>query len=127
MRIERMRKHAEQMHEHLRPDLAATEIEAAAGGGMVTVAMNGLKQVLAITIDPEIIPQGRRRVFAGPCRTSSSPPSTTGNAGLTSHQREDGRADKQTACQPTSCNMALDARPAAPSTATCSRATSGRC
>ena len=54
------------MHEHLRQDLAATEIEATAGGGMVTVAMNGLKQVLAITIDPEIIPQGRRRVSAGP-------------------------------------------------------------
>ncbi len=57
-----------QMHEHLRQDLAATEIEATAGGGMVTVAMNGLKHVLAITIDPEIIPQGRRRVSAGPHR-----------------------------------------------------------
>ena len=33
MRIEQRRKHAEQMHEHLRQDLAATEIEATAGAG----------------------------------------------------------------------------------------------
>ena len=45
------------MHEHLRQDPAATEIEATAGGGMVTVATNGLKQVLAITIDPESFPK----------------------------------------------------------------------
>ena len=55
MRIEQMTKHAEQMHEHLRQELATTEVEATAGGGMVTVAMNGLKQVRAITIDPEIV------------------------------------------------------------------------
>ena len=36
-------------------DLAAIEVEATAGGRMVTVAMNGLKQVRAITIDPEIL------------------------------------------------------------------------
>ena len=55
MRIEQMMKQAEQMHEQLHQDLAATEVEATAGGGMVTVTMNGLKQVRAITIDPEIL------------------------------------------------------------------------
>ena len=55
MRIEQMMKQAKQMHEQLHQDLAATEVEATAGGGMVTVAMNGLKQVRAITIDPEIL------------------------------------------------------------------------
>ena len=55
MRIEQLMKQAEQMHEQLHQDLAATEVEATAGGGMVTVAMNGLKQVRAITIDPEIV------------------------------------------------------------------------
>ena len=55
MRIEQLMKQAEQMHEQLHQDLAATEVEATAGGGMVTVAMNGLKQVRAITIDPETV------------------------------------------------------------------------
>ena len=30
-------------------------IEAESGGGMVTVVMNGVKQVRAITIDPEVV------------------------------------------------------------------------
>ena len=55
MRIEQLIKQAEQVHEQLHQDLAATEVEATAGGGMVTVAMNGLKQVRTITIDPEIV------------------------------------------------------------------------
>ena len=55
MRIEQLMKQAEQIHEQLHQNLATTEVEATAGGGMVTVAMNGLKQVRAITIDPEIV------------------------------------------------------------------------
>ena len=46
------------------------------------------------------------RTTSSLCRTSSSPPSTTGNARLTSRQRQDGRADKQSACHPMSCNGA---------------------
>ena len=40
MRIEQMRKHAEQMHEHLRQDLAATEIEATAVGELEEVIIS---------------------------------------------------------------------------------------
>ena len=55
MNIQQMMKQAQQMQERLQQELAATEIEATAGGGMVTVVMNGVKQVRRITIDPEVV------------------------------------------------------------------------
>ena len=45
-----MMKQAKQM-------LAETKVEATAGGGMVTVAMNGQKRILRMTIEPEVVSQ----------------------------------------------------------------------
>jgi len=36
-------------------ELAARTVEATAGGGMVTVIVNGKQEVMAITIDPEVV------------------------------------------------------------------------
>jgi len=36
-------------------DLAAMEIEATAGGGMVTVVVNGKQEVLSIKLKPEVV------------------------------------------------------------------------
>ena len=58
MNIQQMMKQAQQMQERLQRELAETEIEASAGGGMVTVVMNGQKQVRRLTIDPEVVAQG---------------------------------------------------------------------
>lgn len=55
MNIQQMMKQAQQMQEQLQRDLAATRVEATAGGGMVTVVMNGSKQIQEITIDPEVV------------------------------------------------------------------------
>jgi DNA-binding YbaB/EbfC family protein len=55
MNIQQLMKQAEQMQERLQAELAELQIEASAGGGMVTVHMNGQKQLLAIEIDPEVI------------------------------------------------------------------------
>ena len=55
MNIQQMMKQAQQMQERLPRELAETDIEATVGGGMVTVVMNGVKQVRAITIDPEVV------------------------------------------------------------------------
>ena len=55
MNIQEMMKQAQQMQERLQQELAETEIEATAGGGMVTVVMNGQKQLKRITIDPEVV------------------------------------------------------------------------
>ena len=35
--------------------MADLRVEATAGGGMVTVVVNGTKQVQSITIDPEVV------------------------------------------------------------------------
>ncbi len=55
MNIQQMMKQAQQMQDRLQRELASTEVEATAGGGMVTVVMNGMKQVRSVTIDPEVV------------------------------------------------------------------------
>ena len=55
MNIQQMMKQAQEMQERLQRELAETEVEATAGGGMVTVAMNGQKQILRLVIDPEVV------------------------------------------------------------------------
>lgn len=55
MDINRMMKQAQEMQERLQRQMAETQVEASAGGGMVTVVMNGNKQVQKITIDPEAV------------------------------------------------------------------------
>ncbi|MXY25122.1 MAG: YbaB/EbfC family nucleoid-associated protein [Acidobacteria bacterium] len=52
---QQMMKQAQQMQERLQRELAEAQVEATAGGGMVTVVMNGMKQVRSITIDPEVV------------------------------------------------------------------------
>jgi DNA-binding YbaB/EbfC family protein len=53
--IQQMAKQAQQMQEQMQRQMADTRIEATAGGGMVTVVVNGLKQVLSLKIDPEVV------------------------------------------------------------------------
>jgi len=49
-----------QMQESLQKQVDAVHVEASAGGGMVTVKMNGQKQVTQVRIDPEVF-AGRDR------------------------------------------------------------------
>jgi hypothetical protein len=55
MNIQKLMKQAQQMQERMQRELAALEVEAAVGGGMVTVRMSGHKQVLAVHIEPEVL------------------------------------------------------------------------
>jgi len=55
MDINRLMKQAQQMQEKMQKQLAETVIEATAGGGMVTVTVNGGKQLLSLKIDPEVV------------------------------------------------------------------------
>jgi DNA-binding YbaB/EbfC family protein len=50
-----MMKQAQQMQEKLQQQMADLKVEATAGGGMVTVVMNGSKQLQSIKIDPEAV------------------------------------------------------------------------
>ena len=55
MNIQQMMKQAQQMQERMQKQLAETRVEATSGGGMVTVVMNGAKQIQSLTIDPEAV------------------------------------------------------------------------
>lgn len=55
MNIQQMMKQAQQMQERLQKQMAELRVEASAGGGMVTVVINGAKQLQSITIDPEVV------------------------------------------------------------------------
>jgi DNA-binding YbaB/EbfC family protein len=55
MNIQQMMKQAQQMQDRLQKQMAEMRIEATSGGGMVTVVINGSKQVLSLTIDPEAV------------------------------------------------------------------------
>ena len=48
-------KQAQQMQERLQQQMAELRVEGNAGGGMVTVVMNGAKQVQSVVIDPEVV------------------------------------------------------------------------
>jgi nucleoid-associated protein EbfC len=50
-----MIKQAQQLQEKLQQEMGALTVEATAGGGMVTVVVNGHKHVQRITIDPEVV------------------------------------------------------------------------
>jgi len=53
--IQQMMKQAQQMQERLQKQMEALRIEASAGGGMVTVVVNGAKQIQSLKIDPEVV------------------------------------------------------------------------
>ena len=50
-----MMKQAQQMQERLQKEMTALSVEGNAGGGMVTVRINGANQVQSIAIDPEVV------------------------------------------------------------------------
>jgi DNA-binding YbaB/EbfC family protein len=49
-----MMKQAQQMQEKLQQEIQQIRVEASAGGGMVTVNMDGQKNLLSVKIDPEV-------------------------------------------------------------------------
>jgi DNA-binding YbaB/EbfC family protein len=55
MNILEVMQQARQMQEQLQKRMSELRVEASAGGGMVTVVVNGAKQVQSITIDPEVV------------------------------------------------------------------------
>jgi DNA-binding YbaB/EbfC family protein len=53
--MRQLMKQAQEMQQKLQRELAETVIEASVGGGMVTVKMNGHKQLVAVKIEKEAI------------------------------------------------------------------------
>ena len=55
MNIQAMMKQAQEMQQRLQKQMADMRVEATAGGGMVTVTVDGHKHLRAIKIDPEVV------------------------------------------------------------------------
>ena len=55
MGIQDMMKQAQEMQEKIQREMSELSVEATSGGGMVTVVVNGHKQLLKIKIDPEVV------------------------------------------------------------------------
>jgi len=52
---QKLMKQVQEMQERVQKEIAALEIEATAGGGMVKVVMDGSKNLRGLTIDPEVV------------------------------------------------------------------------
>jgi DNA-binding YbaB/EbfC family protein len=55
MDIQAMMKQAQEMQQRLQQQMTDIRVEATAGGGMVTVLVNGHKHLLTLKIDPEVV------------------------------------------------------------------------
>jgi len=56
--LTQMMQQFKKMQEELQQQMESLRVEASSGGGMVTVQMNGAKQVLSVKIDPEAVKTG---------------------------------------------------------------------
>ena len=52
--MQQIMKQVQQMQEQLQKQLDGLVVDASAGGGMVSVKMNGQKHVISVHIDPEV-------------------------------------------------------------------------
>src|SRR5262245_24870791 len=53
--MNKLMKQAQEMQEKIAREMAEMEIEATSGGGMVTVVMNGKKELVGLTIKKEVV------------------------------------------------------------------------
>ena len=58
MNMQQMMKQAQAMQEKMQREMEEMVVEAAAGGGVVSVRMQGTKELVAVTIDPEAVKEG---------------------------------------------------------------------
>ncbi len=52
---QKLMKQLQQAQERMQQEIAALQIEAASGGGMVKVVMDGQKNLKSLRIDPEVV------------------------------------------------------------------------
>ena len=53
MNLQDMMKQAQKMQEDMAREMQGLRVSSTAGGGIVKVEMNGTKEILSLTIDPE--------------------------------------------------------------------------
>ncbi len=52
--MQAMMQQAQKMQQKMQEEIAAIRVEGSAGGGMVSIKMDGHKNVLGVKIDPEV-------------------------------------------------------------------------
>ena len=58
MDFSQMMQQAQKMQEELQQEMQSIRVNASAGGGIVSVAMNGLKEIVELRIEPDIVKSG---------------------------------------------------------------------
>jgi nucleoid-associated protein EbfC len=58
LNMQQMMKQAQAMQEKLQKEMDELQVEATAGGGVVSIQMKGNKEVVAIKIEPEAVKDG---------------------------------------------------------------------
>ena len=53
--LQKMLKQAKEMQDQLQKELAQLRLEGTSGGGMVSVNLDGQKNLVAVRLDPEVI------------------------------------------------------------------------
>lgn len=61
--LNKLLKQAQKMQEQIQQEMEALQVEASAGGGMVTVRMSGQKQLLSVTLDPLVLAAGDKEML----------------------------------------------------------------
>ncbi len=61
--LTKMLAQVKQMQEQFQQDLQKLTLEASAGGGMVTVRMNGKKELVEVRIEPDVIRESDREML----------------------------------------------------------------
>lgn len=56
--LQEMMKQAQQMQEDMQREMQRIRVDASAGGGVVTVAMNGAKELVDLKIDADAVKSG---------------------------------------------------------------------
>ncbi len=54
---------AQELQKQIQEKMESMEVESSSGGGMVTVRMNGKKELLSIEIDPEVVTDADREML----------------------------------------------------------------
>ena len=63
MNMQQLMKQAQKMQQQLHKQMESTVVEATAGGGMVSVKMNGNKQLISVQVDSEVFAGGDKEML----------------------------------------------------------------
>ena len=61
--LNKLLKQAQKMQEQIQQEMDALQVDASAGGGMVTVKMSGQKQLISVTVDPSLLAPGEKEML----------------------------------------------------------------